>query len=378
MHSTPHIALFMTYGGSLKIWQDAGILRREMSLYQALCARGAKISIVSYADSSDRDYFSEEFAQAGITLLTRPDCLPMRLYAKTIGWVHEEVLSGANIFKTNQVFGADEAVRAGRFCSKPVVTRMGFHRLSYRPGEIISQKDAQKQMEREGPIFRDSRHIIAPTESIRRNLGVLYGIEPEKISVVPNFVDVSKIPFSERNVSELNKFLIVGRLTDQKNIGALIAALTPEQSLTVIGEGEQRDVLQRMARDLHKNVSWLGRQDHTEVLKAMADHDLFILPSRYEGMPKVVIEAMASGIPVLVSDAPGNRDVVRHGENGFLCGLSADSLAGSIRSIKENREEIPRIIRQARKDAETLYSLETIANQEIGLYQTLMLGEKKA
>jgi glycosyltransferase involved in cell wall biosynthesis len=172
--------------------------------------------------------------------------------------------------------------------------------------------------------------------------------------------------------------LIVGRLTDQKNIGALIAALTPEQSLTVIGEGEQRDVLQRMARDLHKNVSWLGRQDHTEVLKAMADHDLFILPSRYEGMPKVVIEAMASGIPVLVSDAPGNRDVVRHGENGFLCGLSADSLAGSIRSIKENREEIPRIIRQARKDAETLYSLETIADQEIGLYQTLMLGEKKA
>jgi hypothetical protein len=150
MHSTPHIALFMTYGGSLKIWQDAGILRREMSLYQALCARGAKISIVSYADSSDRDYFSEEFAQAGITLLTRPDCLPMRLYAKTIGWVHEEVLSGANIFKTNQVFGAAEAVRAGRFCSKPVVTRMGFHRLSYRPGEIISQKMRKSRWKERG------------------------------------------------------------------------------------------------------------------------------------------------------------------------------------------------------------------------------------
>jgi glycosyltransferase involved in cell wall biosynthesis len=377
MQTMPHIALFLTYGGSLKIWQDAGILRREMSLYQALCARGARVSIVSYADSSDRDYFSEEFCKAGITLLTRPDYLPMRLYAKTIGLVHGKNLSGANIFKTNQVFGAGEAVRAGRVCSKPVVTRMGFHRLSYRPGEAIPQEEAQKQMEREGPIFRDSQHIIVPTESIRRNLGVLYGIEPEKISVVPNFVDVSKIPFSERKVLNLNKFLIVGRLTDQKNMGALIAALTPEQSLTVIGEGERHDILQRMASDLRKNVSWLGRQDHANVLQAMTEHDLFILPSRYEGMPKVVIEAMASGIPVLVSDAPGNRDVVRHGENGFLCGLSASSLAGSILAIKANREEISRIVRQARKDAEDLYNLETIANQEMSLYQTLLCGEKE-
>lgn len=377
MQAMPHIALFLTYGGSLKIWQEAGILRREMSLYQALCARGAKVSIVSYADSSDRDYFGEEFSKAGIALLTRPDYLPMRLYARTIGLVHAAALSKADLFKTNQVFGAAQAVKAGRIRAKPVVTRMGFHRLSYRPGEVISQEEAQKQMAIEWPIFRDSRHIIAPTESIRRNLGVLYGIEPEKISVVPNFVDVSKIPFSERPVSSVNKFLTVGRLTDQKNMGSLIVALTPEQSLTVIGEGEDRDILQRMASDLRKNVSWLGRQDHANVLQAMTEHDLFILPSRYEGMPKVVIEAMASGIPVLVSDAPGNRDVVRHRENGFLCGLSSDSLASSIEAIRKNHEEISCIVHQARKDAEEIYNLETIVNHEISLYQALLFGEKK-
>lgn len=375
MQGLPHIALFLTYGGSLKIWQEAGILRREMSLYQALCAQGAKISIVSYADSSDRDFFGEEFSKAGITLLTRPHYLPMRLYARTIGLVHAAVLSKADLFKTNQVFGAGEAIRAGSVCAKPVVTRMGFHRLSYRPGERMSQEETQRQMAIEWRIFRDSRHVIVPTESIRRNLGVLYGIEPEKISVIPNFVDVSKIRFSERPDPSFKNFLTVGRLTDQKNMGSLIMALTSEESLTVIGEGEERGVLQRMASDLRKNVSWLGRQDHANVLQAMTEHDLFILPSRYEGMPKVVIEAMASGLPVLVSDAPGNRDVVRHRENGFLCGLSPDSLASSIESIKKNREEVIRIIHQARQDAEKFYNLETIASQEMTLYQTLLAGE---
>jgi len=108
-----------------------------------------------------------------------------------------------------------------------------------------------------------------------------------------------------------------GRLSPEKNIPILLACAKsmPNVSFVFAGDGPQRGVLEQMSADL-KNVFFVGQR--TDIEKFYAAFDVLVLPSLMEGLPLVVLEAMAAGTPVVASDVGALSEVVTDGVSGLL------------------------------------------------------------
>jgi glycosyltransferase involved in cell wall biosynthesis len=143
------------------------------------------------------------------------------------------------------------------------------------------------------------------------------------VTIVPNGVNVCK--FKPNSIVNMTlRIVMVGRLWEQKNPMCLLLAskLLLEKydniEIDFIGDGDLRVEMQAYI-DLHKlsnKVKILGWSNKVE--KLLPSYDLFVLPSLWEGMPLAILEAQACGLPAIVSDIPGNADLVIDGVNGLL------------------------------------------------------------
>lgn len=143
-------------------------------------------------------------------------------------------------------------------------------------------------------------------------------------------------PAAPRKAGEPIRLLGVGRLVDQKNFGRLLrafAAAGPANAvLRIAGDGEQRGQLEALARELgiDAQVEFLGFRSDIPAL--MASSDLFVLSSDYEGLPAVVVEALASDCPVISTDCFANaRDLLEGLAGCMVTERSDESLAAAIR-----------------------------------------------
>ena len=165
--------------------------------------------------------------------------------------------------------------------------------------------------------------------------------DPFPVLVVSNGVDGSlfRPPLeSERNSPEHRfRLLFVGRVHREKNLGvvlhqiaALPAMVRAAIELQVAGDGAQRPELETLAASLGltPQIQWLGWQKKSALPELYQRADALVNPSLYEGMPNVVLEAMASGLPVVASDVPGNRSVVSPGTTGVLFPLASPGELG--------------------------------------------------
>ncbi len=186
-------------------------------------------------------------------------------------------------------------------------------------------------------INRHLDAVFAVSQSVRRSHLEAGLATPSQIEVVPNGVE--EFPFDESQREPLRRevrqeigiapeaplALFCGRLVEQKDPYALFDCFAlsnrTDAHLLVVGDGPLRAHCQNRAREngVEARVHFLG--ERADVARLMGASDAFILPSRFEGMPLAVLEAMAAGLPVVACDAPGTRDCVRHEESGFLAGL---------------------------------------------------------
>jgi glycosyltransferase involved in cell wall biosynthesis len=121
-----------------------------------------------------------------------------------------------------------------------------------------------------------------------------------------------------------NRLLFVGRLAAVKGLPVLLQAVellretAPELELTLIGDGPDRTALEAMAAPLGTMVRFAGYRSQDEVAKALASTDIFVLPSFAEGVPVVLMEAMASARPVVATRIAGIPELVEDGTHGLL------------------------------------------------------------
>jgi glycosyltransferase involved in cell wall biosynthesis len=175
-----------------------------------------------------------------------------------------------------------------------------------------------------------SDKVICSSNYMRNDLIKNFGIPPQKIAVIPNPVDTAKIKtlcHSQNNPYRPGKIHVVavGWLIHQKGFDLLLrsfeyaARQLPELHLTIVGDGPQREPLTHMAEDLGigKRVSFVGHKDNPYLY--MANANLFVSSSRWEGLPNAVLESLACGTPVIAFDCPGGTsEIVRDGKNGWL------------------------------------------------------------
>jgi glycosyltransferase involved in cell wall biosynthesis len=132
-----------------------------------------------------------------------------------------------------------------------------------------------------------------------------------------------------------------------------------------------REQLQRWHQEGH--VEWWGwQEDMPEVLRAA---HIVCLPSYREGLPTVLLEAAATGLPIVTTDAPGCREVVRHGENGFLVPVKdSAALAQALRELLTNADLRREMGACGRKIAEQEFSSQRVARETLALYGRLLLS----
>lgn len=176
--------------------------------------------------------------------------------------------------------------------------------------------------------------------------------------------------------------LFAGRLTHQKNWHCLLRALpsvlrTHDIQLLICGVGEDSDQLQRMITDLHlsEHVSVLGYR--RDIYRLMQESDVFVLPSWYEGMANVFLEALAVGVPCVVSDIPANRDMIED----TRCALtfnpaSSDELADRLTCILGSPDLAASLIQAGRKVA-AAHSPEQLAIEHVAVYSELAASVRR-
>ncbi|WP_146391932.1 glycosyltransferase family 4 protein [Allorhodopirellula solitaria] len=221
-----------------------------------------------------------------------------------------------------------------------------------------------------------------------------HGISPDRFVVIPNGVEpgaakTASLPLSRDavlrrlEVGEDRKLILaVGRLWPQKRIrdliwaGELVGTLRQDTTLVIVGDGPQRDEMLRHRDAVSRldHVRFAGNRD--DVSELLPHADAFWIASEYEGQSNAVIEAMQAGVPVVASDIPGNRDLVRDGETGYLFELgNAAQLVERTQEILEDPELASQLGSAARSRIASEFTIDAMVDAHVELYQRLLEAE---
>lgn len=202
------------------------------------------------------------------------------------------------------------------------------------------------------------------------------GVPDHKIRVIPNGLDLSAFPLRQ-HPRRPRCVCVVAGLRAEKRIDVLIAAAPrilerhPDAEFLIAGDGRHRQPLVEQARALGvlDRVRFLGHRDDVAAVHAMSD--VFVLPSRSEAFPNAVMEAMASGLPVVASDVGGIPELVRDGRTGRLVPPGdSGALAAAILDLFDNPQRLAAFGGEGRRQIERTYSFERMVSQFEELYAT--------
>jgi glycosyltransferase involved in cell wall biosynthesis len=176
-------------------------------------------------------------------------------------------------------------------------------------------------------VFHHADRIITPSEYLKRVLIEYYKIPDARIEAVHNAVELNEANFVEEKKTKPGRPLVItaGRLVSWKGIDELIELVPslvrkyPEFMLLVVGDGPEgirlRDLCRKLGVESH--VTFTGKLSHEETIAWLKNSDLFILNSRYEGLPHSVLEAMACRCPVLATGIDGTKEIIADDRNGI-------------------------------------------------------------
>lgn len=202
-------------------------------------------------------------------------------------------------------------------------------------------------------VLRAATRVVVLSSEQARLVENRYGIEPRRIAIVangvsPEFLTAARRPDLEHGPLRL---LFVGRLSPQKNLPRLLDAVVAARSeveLAIVGGGPEAAAVRDRIRTLGLDrVRMVGAQQGAALRDWYGWADVLVLTSDQEGMPLVLLEAMASGLPVVATDVPGVRSTL--GDAGLIVTPTAAAVAAAIDELAADparREELARLGRR--------------------------------
>jgi glycosyltransferase involved in cell wall biosynthesis len=194
----------------------------------------------------------------------------------------------------------------------------------------------------------------------------------QEIGLIFNGIDTNEFKPSNELKNDF-KILCVSRITERKGIKYLIEAINylPENiQLEIVGNGDRKEELENLVETLNikKRVSFLGLVNHSDLPKIYQSASVFILPSLNEGMSNTMLEALASGLPIIATNTGGTKELVEDGKNGFIIKMKdAKDIAEKINLILNNKDLQSKMSTESRKIAEDL-SWKKVAEEYYKLY----------
>ncbi len=363
-----------------------GLARHVHDLSCALAALGDEVHVIT-CPASDRGIYTLE---EGVHVhRIHPDLLTAENFMDWVNQLNNGMteLSG----KLVKVFGAFDLVHAHDWlvgkASKQICGQMNLplvatiHATEYGRNKGL-HSDLQKNIHNlEQELASQATLLIGCSQYMGLEIASLFNQPTDKITVIPNGVEPENIlpdrgkPLS-RDSKEKN-ILFLGRLVPEKGVQVLIEALpiilqkAGPVKLYIAGKGPYQPELAELAQsqgvaDRVIFVGYVNDHDRNELLN---QSEVAVIPSLYEPFGIVALEAMAAGLPVVVSDTGGLRDVIEHGVDGY-CVPPDDSelLAYYISELLNNPELARHFTRRARRNVAVKFNWRQIASDTLKVY----------
>jgi glycosyltransferase involved in cell wall biosynthesis len=256
--------------------------------------------------------------------------------------------------------------------------------LCSRPA-IIAAVRVNEQSWLKYALERLTRSLVsrytAVSEEVRRNMIARAHVTPDAIITIYNGIEcaLQDMPAPPR-VCDETRIALIGRLHRQKGHSVLLEAVAiiinsgRRVHLYLAGDGPDEDLLRQQAFDLGiaDAVTFSGVVD--DVVAFMADIDIVVLPSLWEGMPNVLLEAMCAGTPIVASRLGSIEEMVRDGESALLCAPGRPgALANAIMRLMDDPELARELACTARKELEQRFDIAHTVAATQSLYERLLL-----
>jgi glycosyltransferase involved in cell wall biosynthesis len=362
------LGLLPALGGGLGALAATGQVSRLLGGYMARYVRAFdRVRYFSYLVESLGDFTSDPALLAGVEVVAPARRVGRGRRAVTLPWSEAPRLRECRVLRVFQVTGTVPAIIASARFGVPYVTTYGFSytQLS-RPGPGRLLKAA---VERVG--LRRAAAVIATTEALRARAARV----SQQVHLVPNGVDTSHFapPATPPKRGRVARVLYVGRFSAEKNLETLIAAVAiltrrHPTRLVLVGAGPLHPRLRDQARAARLDIEFPGVVPQERLPAVYAGADAFVLASFTEGHPKVLLEAMATGVPCVASSCEGNRSLVVDGKTGLLFDpRRPEELAAQLGRVLEDAALAEALSRAGRTLVTSRYDLGVLVASEIAL-----------
>jgi glycosyltransferase involved in cell wall biosynthesis len=233
--------------------------------------------------------------------------------------------------------------------------------------------------------LKDAAATIALTQDMKKAIQKIYSRD---VLVVPNGIDLSQFLNISRNIvrerllikDDEKIILFVGTLHPVKGLRYLVCAMEtihenyPDVRLFLVGDGPERNELEHLVNSLNlmSCIKFVGRINNYNIPEYMVASDIFVLPSLSEGLPVVILEAMAGGLPIIASKVGGIPEIVIDGENGLLCEPKKSEQLAEYISCLMDSWELREKFSLNNKERIKYYNWENITAQLEGIYSGII------
>lgn len=370
-----NLIFFMELGGSLKKWDDSGILKREITLYNLLSDDFEKIYIVTYGGNEELSY--KPLLKNNMEILHRKlssdSPISNFLYELFIPFKYRRIFKGPSIYKTNQNLGSLAPVLAKiLYPSNKLVVRSGYigslnAKLSKAPVHIRVYLSIAETIS-----YFFCNIALIPEEHNRSILVGKYPFLKEKAIIHNNQIDTEQ--FKQVEKKKKYDIIYVARLDKDKNHRLLIDAIKNlDYKVLFVGNGKEEDEIIRLVTPMQGRANLIQRIANDKLPEYLNTSAICVFPSLHEGNPKALLEAMACELPVIALDVIGVRNIIKNEVTGILLPKDSPSetLAKSISELIRNNSRSVLLGKAAREFVVENYSLKKIYRKELELYKNL-------
>ena len=255
----------------------------------------------------------------------------LMLYAWKSYWYAKKLISQKRYDLVHAFFGIPCGVVAMKLGLPYIVSLRGSDVPGYNPRFAILDRFVFTSLSRQ--VWKRASSVVANSQGLKDL--AMKSSPGQPIDVIPNGVDADSFPVRKRFLEDdILRILFVGRLIPRKGVKYLLEAITGMKNvrLTIVGDGPLLAELRKASAGM--DVHFTGTLAHDELKKIYSEHDVFVLPSLNEGMSNTVLEAMAAGLPVIVTDIGGTKELIDG--NGFVVAKeNAEALHSSLQKFLE-------------------------------------------
>lgn len=367
----PTLGVLLTDDRGLAEWDRVGSLERELALYRELHAAGWQVTLFSY----DRRPWRRDLPFAGQVRAQWPFVLPRRagaLYRALLPWRFWRTGLGIDVLLTNQSHAASPARQAARLWGVPLVARSGY--VFGECVEVLGDRGPRTgvRLELERATIEQAARCVVPTTRLADWVSQRYQVPAAKLRVIPNYVDTAIFHPAPAVLPDVD-VTVVGRLEPVKGHAMLLDALAGSgRRLHFIGDGTLRGWLQRRAHALAIDLRITRRVLHRQLAAQLRASRVVVNASSWEGHPKALLEAMATGCACVAVRSPGLSDVIEHGRSGLLVEREPAALRVAIQQLLDHPAEA-RALGQAASAAVTAQcALDRVATSYRALLDELL------